>query len=50
MEVAIIAAVDPILPYIQAQQPAMVALIRRFVECESPSDTPEAVNRFVELV
>src|SRR5689334_21809804 len=28
----------------------MVALIRQFVECESPSDTPEAVNRFVELV
>jgi len=28
----------------------MVSLIRRFVECESPSDTPEAVNRFVELV
>lgn len=28
----------------------MVALIRKFVECESPSDSPEAVNRFVELV
>jgi len=28
----------------------MVALIRRFVECESPSDAPAAVNRFVELV
>jgi glutamate carboxypeptidase len=50
MELAIIAAVDPILSYIQAQLPAMVALIRQFVECESPSDTPEAVNRFVELV
>ena len=47
---AIIAAVDPILRYIQAQQPAIVALIRQFVECESPSDTPDAVNRFVELV
>ena len=41
---------DPILRYIQAQQPAIVALIRQFVECESPSDTPDAVNRFVELV
>ena len=28
----------------------MVALIRRMVECESPSDDPAAVNRFVELV
>ena len=28
----------------------MIALIRRFVECESPSDDPSAVNRFVELV
>src|SRR4051794_38421431 len=50
MELAIIAAVDPILSYIQAQQPAIVSLIRQFVECESPSDSPEAVNRFVELV
>src|SRR4051794_35569726 len=50
MEVAIIAAVDPILSYIQARQPAIVGLLRQFVECESPSDTPEAVNRFVELV
>ena len=41
---------DPILSYIQGQQTAIVALIRQFVECESPSDTPEAVNRFVELV
>jgi glutamate carboxypeptidase len=28
----------------------MVSTIRRFVECESPSDDPAAVNRFVELV
>ena len=28
----------------------MIALIRQFVECESPSDDPAAVNRFVELV
>jgi glutamate carboxypeptidase len=50
MEVSIITAVDPILSYIQARQPAIVALIRQFVECESPSDNPEAVSRFVELV
>lgn len=28
----------------------MVATIRRFVECESPSDHPPSVDRFVELV
>jgi glutamate carboxypeptidase len=28
----------------------MVAVIRQFVECESPSDSPAAVNRFVDLV
>jgi glutamate carboxypeptidase len=28
----------------------MTELLRRFVECESPSDDPAAVNRFVELV
>jgi glutamate carboxypeptidase len=42
--------VDPILSYIQARQPEIIALIRQFVECESPSDSPEAVNRFVELL
>lgn len=39
-----------ILPYIQSRQSEIVALVRRFVECESPSDDPAAVNRFVELV
>lgn len=43
-------AMDPILSYVRDRQPAIVALIRQFVECESPSDSPEAVNRFVELV
>jgi glutamate carboxypeptidase len=43
-------AVDSILSHVQSQQPEIIALIRSFVECESPSDTPEAVNRFVELV
>jgi glutamate carboxypeptidase len=42
--------VDPFLSYARRRQADIVALIRRFVECESPSDTPEAVNRFVELV
>ena len=39
-----------ILPYIQSRQSEIIALIRRFAECESPSDNPAAVNRFVELV
>lgn len=43
-------AVDPILSYAQSQKAAITALIRQMVECESPSDSPEAVNRFVELV
>jgi glutamate carboxypeptidase len=43
-------AVDPILSYLQARHGEIVALIRGFVECESPSDAPEAVNRFAELV
>jgi glutamate carboxypeptidase len=42
--------VDPILSHIRSRQPAIVALIRQFVECESPSDNPEAVNRFVEMI
>jgi glutamate carboxypeptidase len=48
--VAIIAAVDPILAHIQALQPDIVALIRSFVECESPTDDAHAVDRFVDLV
>src|SRR5690242_5616162 len=50
MKAVIIAAVDPILSYARAQQRALTALIRQFVECESPSDHPPSVNRFVELV
>ena len=41
---------DPILSYLTTQQRPLVALIRQMVECESPSDDPAAVNRFVELV
>jgi glutamate carboxypeptidase len=41
---------DPILSHICARQEGIVALIRQFVECESPSDNPAAVNRFVELI
>ena len=31
-------------------QKDVIALLRQFVECESPSDDPVAVNRFVELL
>jgi glutamate carboxypeptidase len=41
---------DPILSYLATQERAIAALIRQFVECESPSDDPAAVDRFVELV
>jgi glutamate carboxypeptidase len=50
MEVAIITAVDSILLEARARQKQIVALIREMVECESPSDDPAAVNRFVDLV
>jgi glutamate carboxypeptidase len=42
--------VDPLLSYVAARLRDVTALIRQFAECESPSDDPAAVNRFVELV
>jgi glutamate carboxypeptidase len=50
MHPVIMAAVDSIHFYAQSRQLDLIALIRQFVECESPSDSPEAVNRFVELL
>ena len=50
MELAIITAVDPILLEARSRQKQIVALIRELVECESPSDEPAAVNRFVDLL
>jgi glutamate carboxypeptidase len=50
MEVAIITAVDSLLFEARARQKQIVALIREMVECESPSDDPSAVNRFVDLI
>ena len=41
---------DPILSYLVSQARPIADLIRQFVECESPSDDPVAVNRFVALV
>src|SRR5690349_3761702 len=40
----------PFLTFARSRQPAIVALIRELVECESPSDHPPSVNRFVDLV
>ncbi len=40
---------DPLLTWVQSHRPQLVAMIRAMVECESPSDNPRAVNRFVEL-
>jgi len=42
--------VDSLLACVNAKQREIVALIRRLVECESPSDNPAAVERFVDLV
>jgi glutamate carboxypeptidase len=41
---------DPILAYAREKLPEIVRFIRTLVECESPSDDPAAVRRFVELV
>ncbi len=38
------------LSYAAGKLDAITALIKEMVECESPSDSPEAVNRFVELM
>jgi glutamate carboxypeptidase len=50
MEVVIISAVDAILLEARSRQKQVAALIRELVECESPSDHPAAVNRFVDLL
>ncbi len=41
---------DPCLRYARKNQKAIIELIREFVECESPSDSPSDVNRFVALL
>ena len=40
----------PYLRYATEKQAEIVAFIRRLVECESPSDSPAAVDRFVDLL
>ncbi len=41
---------DPVLAWARASQPSLIALIREFVECESPSDSPDGVKRFMDLL
>lgn len=41
---------DPHLSYAQAKLEAIIATIEEMARCESPSDAPEAVSRFAELV
>ena len=41
---------DPLLCFAREKQKEIIALIREFVECESPSDQPASVNRFVDLM
>jgi len=43
-------SVDSFLRYARQKQNDIIALIRDFVECESPSDHPPSVNRFVDLM
>jgi glutamate carboxypeptidase len=40
---------NPVL-YLRAHQREIIVLIQEMVECESPSDDPASVNRFVELL
>jgi glutamate carboxypeptidase len=41
---------DSILRYTRQKQKEIIALIAALVECESPSDHPPSVNRFVDLM
>jgi len=40
----------PFLAFARSKQSSIVELIREMVECESPSDDPAAVDRFVRLL
>jgi glutamate carboxypeptidase len=41
---------DPLLGWARKHQSQIIALIREFVECESPSDSPSGLNRFMLLL
>lgn len=40
---------DPVLAYTRSKQPEIIAFLRDMVECESPSDDPAAIARFIAL-
>lgn len=40
---------DPLLSWARAKRPEIIRFIRELVECESPSDSPEAIARFFDL-
>jgi glutamate carboxypeptidase len=40
----------PFLVFARSKEAEIIAWIREFVECESPSDHPPSVNRFVDLL
>ena len=40
---------DALLNWAHAKRPEITAFIRELVECESPSDSPEAISRFFDL-
>jgi glutamate carboxypeptidase len=42
--------VDALLRFARQKQNDIIALIQEFVECESPTNDPAAVNRFVDLL
>jgi glutamate carboxypeptidase len=41
---------DPILSWARNNQTALIKVIREFVECESPTDSPADVKRFMDLL
>ena len=46
---AIIASVDSFLRSARLKQKEMISCIRKLVECESPSDDPAGIDKFVKL-
>jgi glutamate carboxypeptidase len=40
---------DAILAYAQSKQNDIIALLREYVECESPSEDPAAIERFAKI-
>jgi glutamate carboxypeptidase len=41
---------DPILAHVRSRRESLISLIQEMVECESPSDSANSVDRFVDLL